>query len=302
MILDFKKIHSIQTLGQYIGYSETAINKFIEDESSRQIEIITLNQNGKERLVVETSSISYSNILKALKEYLIMQYHPAYSVTGYVKGRNISDNAIIHLNQRFILKADIKEFFYSIKCDSVVSCFEKLGIDKCLAEPLSNLVTFQGILYPGLCTSPILSNIILIDMDSDFFELTKKKKCKYSRYADDITFSSDSECNLPSKNDVEQIFQKYGFTLNEKKFSISKKGQKQVVTGLSIADKTCPRIPRKIKVKIKTACLLRSKLTYADYSKKVTWCSPEHLEGLLHFYKTIEPNFVKKMHKLKNSK
>ena len=302
MILDFKKIHSIQTFGQYIGYSEEIIKQFIEDESSRQIEIIALNQNGKKRFVAQTSSISYSNILKSIKEYLIKQYHPLDYVTGYIKGRNIVDNSRIHLNQRFILKADIKDFFYSIARKSVIFCFEKLGIEKDLAEQLSKLVTFRGVLYPGLCTSPILSNIILVDMDSDFLVLAHKMNCNYSRYADDITFSSNSYSNLPSKSEIEILFQKYGFVLNQKKFSISKKGQKQVVTGLSISDKNCPRIPRKIKRKIKTACFLRSKLSFEDYSKHVKWCTLEHLDGLLHFYKTIEPDFVNKMYELRSSK
>ena len=253
MKLDFSQIDSIQTLAQYLGYSKELINNFIIDEGAKDIEIIKLNHNGKIRLVADTFSTSYSNILKAIQEYLYSNYKPDEVIIGYVKGKNIADNAKIHLNQNFLLKADIKDFFYSISDKSIEKCFVNMGINSGLSHNLSKLVTYQGILYPGLCTSPILSNIYLIDMDKDFLNLSKVKDCKYSRYADDITFSATKQSSLPTHDEIQEIFNKYGFTINETKFSISKKGQNQIVTGLSISDEQYPRIPRKIKIKIKTA-------------------------------------------------
>ena len=72
-----------------------------------------------------------------------------------------------------------------------------------IAELLSKLVTYDGKLYPGLITSPIISNIILKNLDNDFIELATKYNCVYSRYADDLTFSSNDL--YPSKEEIEDI-------------------------------------------------------------------------------------------------
>lgn len=306
MLLNLNRIERIHTLSQYLGYNEIVLEKFIEDQSSRGVELFTIKRKNKERLVAQSLDDTYSNILKSINEFLQNQYKPLKNVTGYVKGKSIKDNANPHVGKKFIIKADLKDFFYSIDRHRVKKIFMKYGGNDLISECLSKLVTYDGILYPGLETSPILSNIILSEMDHDFKIFADENKLSYSRYADDITLSgnkllgTEQESSDFYKLNISNIIKKNGFVLNINKFKFMKQGQTQVVTGLSVTDDKYPRIPRKIKIKIKTACFLRSKLTYKQYCERVSWFDSIHLEGILHFYSKVEPEFVEKMRKLKN--
>ena len=298
MVPDLKKIQRVKTLSQYIGLYESVIKELADNPSKREISLIKIKQRNKERKVVKVKSITYKYILKVLALYLSEQYKTPDCVYGYVKGKSILENSKKHVEKTYILKADIKDFFYSISIDKVKNMFLTFSTNDEIAELLSKLVTYDGKLYPGLITSPIISNIILKNLDNDFIELATKYNSVYSRYADDLTFSSNDL--YPSKEEIEDILSRYDFNLNEKKFVIMKRGQTQVVTGLSVFDKK-PRIPRKVKNKIRTACFLCAKLPSERFSKTVSWCSITELEGLLNFYSKIEPDFIEKMKYLKRT-
>lgn len=298
MVPDLKKIQRVKTLSQYIGLYEELIKELADNSIKREIFLIRINQRNKERKVVKVKSITYKYILKVLALYLNEQYKTPDCVYGYVKGKSILENSKKHVEKKYIIKADIKDFFYSITIDKVKKMFLSFSCNEEIAELLSKLVTYDNQLYPGLITSPIISNIILKDLDNDFIALAAKYNCVYSRYADDITFSSN---NLyPDKDEIKNILSRYDFFLNEKKFLIMKRGQTQVVTGLSVFDEK-PRIPRKIKNKIRTACFLYAKMSSERFAKTVSWCSITELEGLLNFYNKIEPDFIEKMKNLKRT-
>lgn len=299
MKIDFNNIQRIKTLSQYIELDEKLIIQMAENIDAREITVFTINQRNKKRKVVKVRSNTYKYILKVLAVYLNEQYKIPDCVYGYVKGKSVVQNSKKHLTKKYVLKVDIKDFFYSISIEKVKKMFLTFTDNEDIAILLSKLVTYDEILYPGLITSPIISNIILKELDHDFIDLVAKYGCIYSRYADDITISTDDK--YPSKGEIENILKNYGFCLNEKKFCLMKRGQTQVVTGLSIFDENIPRIPRKIKNKIKTACFLAAKMSPERFSKTVSWCSLIELDGLLQFYSKIEPDFVNKMIHLKRT-
>lgn len=299
MNIDFKKIPRVKTLSQYIELDQSLILKMANDVNAREISLITINQRNKKRKVIKSNSNTYKYILKVLAAFLNDNYETPECVCGYVKGKSIVSNSEIHLGKKIIIKADIKDFFYSIPIENIKNMFLQFSATEEIAELLSKLVTYDDVLYPGLITSPIISNIILNDFDNDFMKLANDYKCIYSRYADDITISSNDV--YPSREEISKLLEKYNFSLNEKKFKIMKRGQTQVVTGLSVFDTTRPRIPRKIKKRIKTACFLSAKIPSERFAKTVPWCSMSQIDGLLTFYSKIEPEFVEKMKKLKHT-
>lgn len=299
MKIKLNQIKRVKTLSQYVEIDQELIEKMAYDIDSREINLLTISQRNKKRKVINVRSNTYKHILKLLAVYLNEQYEVPDCVCGYVKGKSILQNSNKHLGKKYVIKADIKDFFYSISIDKVKEMFMAYSNNEEISILLSKLVTYNGILYPGLITSPIISNIILKDLDDDFIKLASIKGCNYSRYADDLTFSSNDK--YPSKIEIENILRKYDFCLNEKKYFIMKRGHTQVVTGLSVFDDKCPRIPRKIKNKIKTACFLASKMSPERFAQTVSWCSLIEIDGLLNFYYKIEPNFVSKMKRLKRT-
>lgn len=124
-----------------------------------------------------------------------------------------------------------------------------------VADLLSRFVTIGGALPLGLATSPVIANAICLPMDRDLEALAQNSGATFSRYADDISFSSDDP--RPSQEDVVACIQRHNFEISKLKTRASKLGQAHYVTGLSISDPTQPHIPKKKKRR------LRQELYYA---------------------------------------
>jgi len=169
---------------------------------------------------------------------------------GFIKNRGILTNARHHLAKKYLFKIDIKNYFKSITKESIIKTFLKLGFSEKGAEVFSDLCTFNEILYEGFNTSPILANICCLDLDLDLIELAERYDLTITRYSDDITFSSDYN-HFPSMVEIETIFKRYNFEINDKKTIKLKYGQPQYVTGLSISNNKYPRVPKRMKRKIR---------------------------------------------------
>lgn len=179
------------------------------------------------------------------------------NVHGFVKGKNILSNALEHLNKKYIFKIDIKNFFHSIKKKALIPIFKKLGFEDEGAELFSNLCTYNGVLKEGFNTSPMLANLYCYDLDKKLIALSKKYSVIYTRYSDDITFSSEIN-SFPTIQELEDILNSYGFEPNHDKSLLTKFGQSQYVTGLSISNSKAPRVPRHFKKRV------RQKLYYLN--------------------------------------
>ncbi|GEM_PF-3201263 len=169
---------------------------------------------------------------------------------GFIKDRGVLTNAKQHLNKKYLFKIDIKNYFKSITKESIKNVFLKLEFSKDGAEIFSNLCTFEDILYEGFNTSPILANLYCLNLDLELKSLADEYKVGISRYSDDITFSSDNN-SFPPLNAIKDIFDKYNFKINEEKTISLKYGQPQYVTGLSISNNKYPRVPKRMKRKIR---------------------------------------------------
>lgn len=161
---------------------------------------------------------------------------------AFCKGRNILDNATIHLGSKEILKMDILDFFGSIRLGRIIKIFKDLGYSNLLSFQLASLCSLNNALPQGACTSPLISNLASINMDKRLRGLAGALDLKYSRYADDITFSGDS---IPKKlfKFIKTILETEGFLANENKTMLKKANQKKVVTGICITGDRA-RIPK----------------------------------------------------------
>lgn len=154
---------------------------------------------------------------------------------AFCQGRNIVQNAKVHLGSKEFLKVDIHDFFGSINIQRVISVFKEFGYTNLLSFHLASICCFENSLPQGACTSPALSNIIAKRLDKRLESLAKSLNLKYSRYADDITISgSFIPNNIPSY--VEKIIHDEGFILNKKKTVFKKTGGRKIVTGLLVTE------------------------------------------------------------------
>lgn len=212
--------------------------------------------------------------LKAIQKCLnlIFQqiYYPGPAATGFVPSRSILDNAKIHAGSLYVYNLDLKDFFPGIDQARVWGRLkfppfnlneqrERLELANIIASLCCHemeverqdenndwKVEIRKVLPQGAPTSPTLSNIICQQLDFYLTAVAKRFNLKYSRYADDITFSSMH--NVYQKDsafikELHRIISEQGFHIKDSKTRLQKKGYRQEVTGLVVNEK--PNVKKK---------------------------------------------------------
>jgi retron-type reverse transcriptase len=187
-----------------------------------------------------------------IKEMLERSFNPHSKAHGFVKERDFITNASNHVNRKFVLNIDLEDFFNSISFSRVRQMFiGYFKVNDKVSTTLAHLCCHpNGFLPQGAPTSPIISNIILKTFDKQITELVKSNgKTYYTRYADDITISSNnfefpagiatinSDNSVTLSDKLMDLVQQNGFKINSNKTRLQNKGQSQRVTGLTVNKK-----------------------------------------------------------------
>lgn len=191
------------------------------------------------------------SLLRCVNLLLQSIYEPSLAAMGFVPGRSIVDNAKKHLGMNYVLNMDLSDFFPSISQARVWGALKSkaIGFNENVASALAGLccteMQFEDgqtrcVLPQGSPASPILTNIICINLDRRLTGLAKRFGANYTRYADDITFSSQH--NIYKENgefilELRRIIADQNFRINEKKTRLQKRGARQEVTGLVVSDR-----------------------------------------------------------------
>lgn len=199
--------------------------------------------------------------LKKIQKRLALLFNPLYDVPDGVHGfvRSFDDecfnhlsNACEHVGKKWVWNIDIESFFSSITTSMVVNQLmeEPFYFDESKAKYLSLLIVYKRQLPMGSPCSPIVSNLVCLEMDDQLNEwmetqneLYPDANLIYTRYADDITFSADLEFKEEQKLEVYAILNQHGFEINKKKERIQSHKQAQWVTGIKTNEK--PNVDRK---------------------------------------------------------
>lgn len=224
---------------------------YVVDKKKRYITFQIPKKSGKLRDI--TAPVKELKVIqKKLNTILKLIYKPKYSTYGFVEDRNIITNAEQHLQKRCLLNIDLEDFFPSINFGRVRGLLSAppYNCNKEIATMIANLCTNNNFLPQGAPTSPILSNMICASLDTSLQKLAKKYGCTYTRYADDITFStshyefpvqlahfSKQEHKLLLGDELLEIIVKQGFKVNDSKTRLRTSGERQEVTGIIVNEK-----------------------------------------------------------------
>jgi RNA-directed DNA polymerase len=172
------------------------------------------------------------------------------NVNGFVPGRDIKRNAIPHVSQRYVLNIDLEDFFGSINFARIYGLLSKppYSLSKKVAAAIGKACTLEDALPQGAPTSPVISNLICAKMDAELTRFAKARACSYSRYADDLTFSTTRRTMPLATNQVTEdgtaiceinealraIVEGNGFRINEDKVRLRHRSARQEVTGLIV--------------------------------------------------------------------
>jgi hypothetical protein len=193
-------------------------------------------------------------------------------IFGFRKGISIFDHALVHCGAKVIINFDLKDFFPSISFNQVRKAFMKLGYSGEISTVLSLLTTKQSskrveidnktyftyssnrYLPQGASTSPIISNLIAEKLDSQLLRRSESFGFKYTRYADDLSFSS--RVDKPNIKGMIYMINKtvelHGYKINKNKTNVLFDNNSQNITGL-IINSGQPKIPRVWRRKLRAA-------------------------------------------------
>ncbi|MGO2117321.1 MAG: reverse transcriptase family protein [Fusobacterium sp.] len=217
------------------------------------------------------------NILKKLE-------HKNKYIKSYKSNFSIKDNAKFHRNQLNVLTIDIKDYFPSILEGKIISFFKDLGYTPEVSVVLGKLCCLNGSLPQGAPTSPLLSNLVTSQIDHRLIGYCLKNKIRYTRYADDLTFSGDFNVKDIIKI-AKKVLLENGFKINIEKIRNRKQHQRQEVTGITVN--------KKLQASLKMRHLLRQEIYYIEKFGLESHLSRKGIENPNYIYKLIGiANFI----------
>lgn len=211
---------------------------------------------------------------------------------GFNKGLSFITNADVHKNRKYILNYDLRDFFDQFNYGRVLGFFEKnrdFQYPRELAVLMSQLVCYKGKLPQGAPTSPVISNLIFNIVDLRILKLARKYKLNYTRYADDLTFSTNDKKIVDRYDkftiELTNLITKSGFFINDKKTSFYYYSSNQEVTGLTVNKKV--RVNRTYYVKTRAMANNQYK-NGRFYLQDGTEGTISQLEGRFAFINQVE--------------
>lgn len=177
---------------------------------------------------------------------------PPFFCKGFLKGVSIYDNARQHKSKKYILNVDVKDFFSNCKKENLPE-----EIKRVLTAEEINLVFYRDYLPQGAPTSPYIANFYLKEADSAIYYLLKlhiSDDVIYTRYADDITVSSNSKAIFSRQclNIIKSILEYHGFEINTRKIRYMHPGKRKEITGLCV-NSGVPTVSRKFRQTVRAA-------------------------------------------------
>lgn len=222
--------------------------KLLYDRKPKYCTFKVKKKSGGER-EIEAPFPEIKEIQKKFLKFLYSIYDPRNCVHGFCRGKSIATNAKRHVGKKYILTIDLKDFFHSI------NFYRILGLLKCdmyrvghgVAAIVAHAACHNERLPMGGVLSPIISNMMAGSLDMSMKRLARIHQMSYSRYADDLTFSSNRKISAEFlcfdssedkwKGEVVDVILKHDFIVNEKKIRIKHNTTRQEVTGVVVNKK-----------------------------------------------------------------
>ena len=227
---------------------------------------------------------------------------------GFKPGRSIFTNAAHHRGRRYVLNLDLKDFFPSIHFGRIAGYFEKsrdFGLDPKTARIMANILCHNSSLPQGAPSSPVVSNLLARMLDIHLARLAKRNRLTYTRYADDLTFSTNlkvfpeavamrvSEHAWELGPELISTIGSCGFSINDIKTRMLYRSSRQEVTGLVVNDRVSVPVEYRRWVRAAVSRLVKTGAYYKSVPKDFIGPLPaipdagslDHLEGCLsHVY------------------
>lgn len=251
-----RNLKDLADLINKIGVDEFGVLKHrISEEQLKHFSLASISPKRYKTFQISKKSGGQREINAPCKQLALLLYlinillksvyipHPA--VMGFTEGRSVADNARMHIGHHYVFNIDLKDFFSSIPQARVWKRLQlpPFNFPQSIANVLAGLCCHTNaegtcnVLPQGAATSPLLSNAICDNLDRRLCGVAKRFGLHYSRYADDVTFSSMHNVyneNSDFRLEIQRVIEGQGFTMNERKTRLLRDGRRQEVTGLTV--------------------------------------------------------------------
>lgn len=261
-----REAKNLTDLAKLLGFTPKALSYILYKlpEEKKYINFSIPKKSGGMRSIkapIDQLSLLQSRLSDLLDNCMheIAQNNPRYQVAshGFRKSRTIVSNANVHRKRRYVFNVDIGDFFGAINFGRVRGFFIKdrsFQLTPTVATLIAQIACHENALPQGSPCSPIISNLIANILDTRLLRLAKNVHCTYTRYADDLTFSTNIR-DFPEEiarelggsrwepgHRLTGLVEGTGFCLNTAKTRMSLRDSRQTVTGLVVNIK--PNIPK----------------------------------------------------------
>jgi retron-type reverse transcriptase len=240
--------------------------------------------------------------VKALQTSAVEELHGLlpvhHAAQAYVKNGGIRKNASIHVSNSYLLKLDFKNFFPSIHPEDFQTHLAKYAANVFLADEVSQLSrllfwrprgTESYRLSIGAPSSPFISNTLMYEIDAQLTDACAAEGIKYSRYADDLAFSSNVAHALDALADsVRSILRTAAYPrlrLNRQKTVFASRRGRRVITGVVLSSTGTVSLGRERKRTIRA-------MAHKQKIGQLSELDQLKLRGFLAFANDIEPAFA----------
>ncbi|WP_460047807.1 reverse transcriptase family protein [Sessilibacter sp. MAH2] len=332
-------ILTLNHLSERTGVSLEQLRSYVSRKNEDAYTKFSIAKRSGGRRFIKVPAVQLNRVQKWIHQHILSSAVFNRASFAFVKGKSIKDCAAQHCGATWLIKLDIVNFFESISEIQVFHIFNSLGYQPLISFELARLCTIAtpnhsprnrnknwrvikkykaiteydqlllGYLPQGAPSSPLLSNLVMRSCDNQLTKIAKEYGLKYTRYSDDITFSSHSSefSRITAKdviNKANKVLSKQGYLPHYKKAKIVPVGSKKIVLGLNI-DGTTPRLQKEFKDRIRQHLYYLNKVGPVAHvlarGFDSVWGFKSHLRGMIDYAKMIEPQYADRVLKEFNS-
>ncbi|MBV6427933.1 MAG: hypothetical protein KIPDCIKN_02456 [Haliscomenobacter sp.] len=242
----FLDVQTVEQLAKILGKDPMKLAVLAALPQYREFDIP--KKNGGKRHI-EDPAPPLKKVQRKLNDFLqaVYFFHRTDNAFGFITNpvddpspRHILTNAQAHLGCRWLLNVDMKDFFHLVSQERTEQLFEAplFGFGEHVSTLLASLACYKGRLPMGAPTSPVISNLVSIPLDEDLNAFARERGWTYTRYADDMSFSSQTEIPPDAVQEIEAWVKAYDFELNPAKVKLFGPGSPnpKEVTGLHVGE------------------------------------------------------------------
>lgn len=248
---DFPNLETIYDVSRILNIKTKTLAYLLYGHEKRGNHLyneFTISKSNCEKRVINAPIKPLKIIQKRLSYVLTCVYFQRPSAHGFLSKKSIKTNALAHSKKRIVFNIDLKDFFPSINFGRVRGMLisKPYSLPPKAATIIAQIACYKNELPQGSPASPIISNMICSKLDRQLQDLAKATKSTYTRYADDITFSTnkssldkkivttDPAGTISPGIHLNTIINENGFSIHSKKTRLFNKELRCEVTGLTV--------------------------------------------------------------------